>query len=72
MNQTTKKKMKIKISHLVLLVALFIGFNANAQKFTLESMKMELEDGTKTDADRNYDDLLKWAGEVKNHPKTSM
>jgi tetratricopeptide (TPR) repeat protein len=71
MNQTTKKKMKIKISHLVLLVALFIGFNANAQKFTLESMKMELEDGTKTDADRNYDDLLKWAGEVKNHPKTS-
>ena len=63
--------MKIKISHLVLLFALVIGFNANAQKFTLESMKMELEDGTKTDADRNYDDLLKWAAEVKEHPKTS-
>ncbi|PCJ67305.1 MAG: hypothetical protein COA58_03015 [Bacteroidetes bacterium] len=48
-----------------------MGFSANAQKFTLESMKMELEDGTIGDADRNYEDLLKWASEVKVHPKTS-
>lgn len=66
----TQKRMKIKFSYLLVLTALFIGFSANAQKFSVESMKMEL-DPSKPDADRNYEDLVKWAEETKAHPKTS-
>ena len=65
------KKMKIKYSNLILIALLFAGYTVNAQKFTVESMKMELEDVTKPDSDKNYTDLLKWANESKAHPKTS-
>ncbi len=41
-----------------------------AQKFSVESMKMEL-DPTKPDGDRNFDDLVKWAEETAVHPKTA-
>jgi tetratricopeptide (TPR) repeat protein len=67
----TMKKMKIKYSNLILIALLFAGYTVNAQKFTVESMKMELEDVTKPDSDKNYSDLLKWANESKAHPKTS-
>lgn len=63
--------MKINYSNLILIALLFAGFTVNAQKFTVESMKMELEDVTKPDSDKNYSDLLKWANESKAHPKTS-
>lgn len=65
------KKMKIKYSNLILIALLFAGYTVNAQKFTVESMKMELEDVTKPDSEKNYTDLLKWANESKAHPKTS-
>ena len=67
----TMKKMKNKLGYIVLFAALFIGVSANAQKFNVESMKMELEDGTKTDGDRDYESLLKWAAETAVHPKTA-
>ena len=63
--------MKIKYSNLILIALLFAGYTVNAQKFTVESMKMELEDVTKPDSDKNYTDLLKWANESRAHPKTS-
>ena len=63
--------MKIKYSNLILIALLFAGYTVNAQKFTVESMKMELEDVTKPDSEKNYTDLLKWANESKAHPKTS-
>jgi tetratricopeptide (TPR) repeat protein len=66
----TQERMKIKFNYALLLIALFVGFGANAQKFSVESMKMEL-DPTKPDGDRNYEDLVKWAEETKEHPKTS-
>lgn len=66
----TQKRMKIKFSYVLLLVTLFVGVQANAQKFSVESMKMEL-DPSKPDGDRNYEDLVKWAEETKAHPKTS-
>jgi tetratricopeptide (TPR) repeat protein len=65
------KKMKIKYNNLILIALLFAGYTVNAQKFTVESMKMELEDGSRPDSDKNYSDLLKWANESKAHPKTS-
>jgi len=67
----TMKKMKIKYSYLICIALLFTGYTAKAQKFTVESMKMELEDITKPDSDKNYTDLLKWAKESHQHPKTS-
>lgn len=63
--------MKINFSYVILVAFLFAGYAVKAQKFTVESMKMELEDGTKPDSDKNYTDLLKWAKESKEHPKTS-
>jgi len=63
--------MKIKYNNLILIALLFAGYTVNAQKFTVESMKMELEDGSRPDSDKNYSDLLKWANESKAHPKTS-
>ena len=62
--------MKIKFSYLFVIIALFLGLNTMAQKFSVESMKMEL-DPTKSDGDRNFDDLVKWAEETALHPKTA-
>jgi len=61
---------KIKIN-LLLIVFLLSGLISNAQKFTVESMKMELEDMTKPDVDRDYENLLKWAEQTKANPKTA-
>ena len=61
---------KIKIN-LLLIVFLLLGLISNAQKFTVESMKMELEDMTKPDIDRDYENLLKWAEQTKANPKTA-
>lgn len=47
-----------------------MGYTSSAQKFSVESMKMEL-DPSKPDGDRNYDDLVRWAEETKEHPKTA-
>jgi hypothetical protein len=64
--------MKIKLNTLIVLVALMVtGLTTNAQRFNVESIKMDLEDPSLTDADRDFDQLLKWAEETKNHPKTS-
>ncbi|MGB0850832.1 MAG: hypothetical protein ACPGTP_06270, partial [Bacteroidia bacterium] len=64
--------MKIKFNYTLLLALLMVGgLTANAQKYTVESMKMELEDRTKADGDRDYEQLLEWAGETLEHPKTS-
>lgn len=66
------KQMKIKLNTLIVLVALMVtGLTTNAQRFNVESIKMDLEDPSLTDADRDFDQLLKWAEETKNHPKTS-
>jgi len=66
------KKTKIKLIQIGLVLAfLVVGLSANAQKFTVESMKMSLENMTITDGDRDYAQLLKWAEETKAHPKTS-
>lgn len=62
--------MKIKFSYILVLTVLFSGLNTMAQKFSVESMKMEL-DPAKPDGDRNFDDLVKWAEETAVHPKTS-
>jgi tetratricopeptide (TPR) repeat protein len=66
-----QKKMKIKFNYIIVLASLFIGINVSAQKFTIQSMKMELEDRTKTDGDRDYESLIKWSEETKEHTKTS-
>jgi len=50
---------------------LLLGLSTKAQKFSVESMKMELEDVTKPDSDRDYDNLLKWAEQTKENPKTA-
>lgn len=63
--------MTIHKNFLVLAILIFIGSSVRAQKFTVESMKMELEDMTKPDSDRDYDNLIKWANETKENPKTS-
>jgi tetratricopeptide (TPR) repeat protein len=63
--------MKIKFNYIIVLASLFIGINVSAQKFTIQSMKMELEDRTKTDGDRDYESLIKWSEETKEHTKTS-
>ena len=56
----------------ILLIAfLLLGLSTKAQKFSLESMKMELEDMTKLDSDRDYENLLKWAEQTKLNPKTA-
>ena len=61
-----------KIRTNILLIAfLFLGLSTKAQKFSVESMKMELEDMTKPDSDRDYDNLLKWAEQTKVNPKTA-
>ncbi len=65
-----QKKMTIRISQVLVLIALFMGYTSSAQKFSVESMKMEL-DPSKPDGDRNYDDLVRWAEETKEHPKTA-
>lgn len=65
-----QKRMKIKFSYVLVLIALFSGLSTMAQKFSVESMKMEL-DPTKPDGDRNFDDLVKWAEETAVHPKTA-
>lgn len=63
--------MKNKFNNIVLVIALLlIGLSVNAQKFVVESMKMEL-DPMNSDSDRDYESLLKWAEETKEHPKTS-
>lgn len=62
--------MTIKVSQFLVIMALFTGYSASAQRFSVESMKMEL-DPSKPDGDRNYEDLVKWAEETKEHPKTS-
>ena len=72
MIQTQKRKrMKIKFNYVIALLALCIGINVSAQRFTVESMKMELEDRTKPDSDKDYESLLKWAEETKANSKTS-
>jgi tetratricopeptide (TPR) repeat protein len=65
-----QKRMKIKFSYTLVVIALFSGVSTMAQKFSVESMKMEL-DPTKPDGDRNFDDLVKWAEETAVHPKTA-
>jgi len=66
------KRIKINVASLFMLaLALIIGTNANAQGYNVESMKIELEDNTKNDIDRDYTSLLKWAGEAKEHSKTA-
>ena len=68
----TMKRIKINVASLFMLaLALIIGTNANAQGYNVESMKIELEDNTKNDIDRDYTSLLKWAGEAKEHSKTA-
>lgn len=68
----TMKRIKINlISLFMVALALVIGTNANAQGYNVESMKIELEDNTKNDIDRDYTSLLKWAGEAMEHPKTA-
>lgn len=63
--------MKIKLNYIVLAITMLVtGLSVNAQKFTVESMKMEL-DPMNSDIDRDYESLLKWANETKEHPKTS-
>ena len=59
-----------KINSLII-VFLLLGLSSKAQKFSVESMKMELEDMTKPDSDRDYENLLKWAEQTKVNPKTA-
>jgi tetratricopeptide (TPR) repeat protein len=66
-----QKRMKIKLNYVTVLAALFIGINVSAQKFTIQSMKMELEDLAKPDGDRDYESLMKWSEETKLNTKTS-
>jgi len=63
--------MKTKINYVIVLSTLFIGINVSAQKFTVESMKMELEDRSKPDSDKDFESLMKWAEETKTNTKTS-
>jgi tetratricopeptide (TPR) repeat protein len=72
MKQTMKKMMKkFRVGYIIAALALITGYQANGQGFNVESMKMELEDVTKGDADRDYESLLKWAGQAKEHPRTA-
>jgi tetratricopeptide (TPR) repeat protein len=57
--------------HSLIIIFLLIGLSTKAQKFSVESMKMELEDMTKPDSDRDYENLLKWAEQTKVNPKTA-
>ena len=57
--------------HSWVIIFLLIGLSTKAQKFSVESMKMELEDMTKPDSDRDYENLLKWAEQTKVNPKTA-
>jgi tetratricopeptide (TPR) repeat protein len=66
-----QKRMKTKINYVIVLSTLFIGINVSAQKFTVESMKMELEDRSKPDSDKDFESLMKWAEETKTNTKTS-
>lgn len=59
-----------KINSLII-AFLLLGLSSKAQKFSVESMKMELEDMTKPDSDRDYENLLKWAEQTKVNPKTA-
>ena len=55
-------------TNILLITFLLLGLSTKAQKFSVESMKMELEDMTKPDSDRDYDNLLKWAEQTKVKP----
>jgi tetratricopeptide (TPR) repeat protein len=66
-----QKRMKTKLNYVIVLSSLFIGINVSAQKFTVESMKMELEDRSKPDSDKDFESLMKWAEETKTNTKTS-
>ena len=61
---------KIRIT-ILLIAFLLLGLSTKAQKFSVESMKMELEDMTKPDSDRDYENLLKWAEQTKLNSKTA-
>jgi tetratricopeptide (TPR) repeat protein len=68
----TMKRIKINLTSIFMIaLALIIGTNASAQGYNVESMKIELEDNTKNDIDRDYTSLLKWASDAKEHPKTA-
>jgi len=66
----TQKRMKIKISYVLVLLALVMGYSANAQKYNVQSMIMEL-DNSKSDGDRDYENLLDLAEKTKANPKTA-
>lgn len=68
----TMKRIKINVVSIFMVsLALIVGTKVNAQGYNVESMKIELEDNTKNDVDRDYTSLLKWASEAKEHPKTA-
>ena len=53
------KQMKIKLNTLIVLVDLMVnGLTTNAHRFNVEYIKMDLDDPSLRDADRDFDQLL--------------
>lgn len=63
--------MKINLMYAFLVGALSFGVSANAQKYNVESMKIELTDEKTPDIDKDFANLLELAAKTLEHPKTS-